>query len=265
MLYEKLKFYKSHFKALLKVCLASYRSSFLSLLLPLTNQKKTHNYTFEIKVAIDVIANNLYFRRNILEDFEKLVEREVDKLVERQAERIEEFIEQEKLKRFFDGTTLLKTEVDESMLICKKLLKDFPLSAGAISQLNKAPYNLVECMLRCIPSREVAYSFVLDELWAMDQGNARAKKFIALSGIPKREWGNAVEHSLENELWSILRLNLLNQLWYDFLDGDNDSGEALGVASMIVIEKIMQKYSIGIYKQESSKPSFLEMINNFLK
>lgn len=183
-----------------------------------------------------------------MEDFEKLVEREVDKLVERQAERIEEFIEQEKLKRFFDGTTLLKTEVDESMLICKKLLKDFPLSAGAISQLNKAPYNLVECMLRCIPSREVAYSFVLDELWAMDQGNARAKKFIALSGIPKREWENAVEHSLEDMLWKILRLGLLRELHDGCLNGHNDSGEAMGVACMIVVEKIMQKYSIGVYE-----------------
>lgn len=264
MLYEKLKFYKSHFKALLKVCLASYRSSFLSLLLPLTNQKKTHNYTFEIKVAIDVIANNLYFRRNILE---KLTEQD---LTEQERNKLMELAKQEKLVGpemlgMFTGARLLKNKVDESMLICKKLLEDFPLSARAISRFSNAPSNLAEYMLRCIPSREVAYSFVLDELWAMDQGNARAKKFIALSGIPKREWGNAVEHSLENELWSILRLNLLNQLWYDFLDGDNDSGEALGVASMIVIEKIMQKYSIGIYKQESSKPSFLEMINNFLK
>lgn len=208
-----------------------------------------------------MIANNLYFRRNILEN---LLAKDGSELAE--LARLEGLAGWEILG-LLKGAMKLKERVDESMLISKKCLDAIPLSLRAISRFNRAPDNLIEYMLRCISSREVAYQFVLDELWAMNQGNARAKKFIALSGIPKRKWENAVEYSREDELWRILRFSLLGELWDEFLDGDNDSGEALGVASMIVIEKIMQKYNIGIYKQESSKLSFLDMIdfNHFFK
>lgn len=105
-----------------------------------------------------------------------------------------------------------------------------------------------EIIIKMIPSKEVAYQFVIEDIEAASQGNEVAQIFARNSGISPKEYKGALDNSkpevgeLQNLLWS-----LCQQLSLDF--------DMEIVFRTKIVDNVMKNFLFGKYGNESG--SFL--------
>lgn len=118
-----------------------------------------------------------------------------------------------------------------------------------------------EIVARKIPTRELAYQFMLQELDGASRGNSSSKYFAAHSGIPKEQYRNALDNSVPmvdgpggpQQLLLGLSLELSN---------DQD---LMALFRCKIGDKILQRFKLGKYAaSEEQVGLLLESLRNIL-
>ncbi len=105
---------------------------------------------------------------------------------------------------------------------------------------------------KSITSQFIAKQFVYEELDAARQGNDAAKKFVENSGVEKNNYFQAMQRSLPevdgaNGPQQILLFRCLTPLMND------KNGELIADIRILVVDKIMKEYTLGKYKNKSTR------------
>lgn len=117
-------------------------------------------------------------------------------------------------------------------------------------RLNDIIGRMVGAVINKIPNEEVAYQFVLEELWAMDKAKDdefKARMFLRRCGFSKDDYADAMKHSFEEVdgpngpqvtartlTWSLKKI----------------STDFMVLAALIIVENIMKEYGFGVYGDE---------------
>lgn len=113
--------------------------------------------------------------------------------------------------------------------------------------IEHATKRFAEIISRQLPSRDIAYQFILEEVEAASKGNAAAIKFSRESGIQPSEYAGAMKNSVPEVDRAGGPQQLLLQICSQLRGNSNLMVEfRVGIA-----DKIMQQFSLGKYDSHS--------------